>query len=88
MNLDVGQIVVWIAIGFLAGSLVGMILSRDRGRIMNIIIGMIGAVIGGALFSLLNLDLFPGINFAFTLNDIVAAVVGAIILVVALRILR
>jgi uncharacterized membrane protein YeaQ/YmgE (transglycosylase-associated protein family) len=66
----------WIVIGLIAGWLAGT-LSRGRGFgcLANIILGLIGAVIGGWIFSKL------GIVFWGFFGSLAAATVGAIVLV-------
>ena len=47
------QIVVWIVVGLLGGSLAGLIITRDRkglGLLRNLAVGLAGALIGGFIF--------------------------------------
>jgi uncharacterized membrane protein YeaQ/YmgE (transglycosylase-associated protein family) len=86
MNLTVGEIIVWIIVGALAGSVVGMVVKRKKegfGRWANLGIGLAGAVIGGGLFNLLGIDLGLG-QLAITFDDLLAAFVGSLIFLVAL----
>ena len=62
MNIDVtvDQVVVWVIIGALAGSVAGMLMKREKkgfGLFSNLLIGLIGALIGGFLLDLLNINL-------------------------------
>jgi uncharacterized membrane protein YeaQ/YmgE (transglycosylase-associated protein family) len=68
----------WIIIGLLAGWLAGT-LSRGHGFgcIANIVIGLIGALLGGWLFTKLGI---VGSNSSF-LYSLAAATVGAVVLV-------
>jgi uncharacterized membrane protein YeaQ/YmgE (transglycosylase-associated protein family) len=70
----------WIVIGLVAGWLAGT-LSRGRGFgcLADIILGLIGAVIGGWIFSKL------GIVFLGFFGSLAAATVGAIVLVAVAR---
>jgi uncharacterized membrane protein YeaQ/YmgE (transglycosylase-associated protein family) len=70
----------WIVIGLLAGWLAGK-LSRGRGFgcIVDVILGLIGAVIGGWLFVRL------GIQAWGFVGSLAAATVGAVILVAIAR---
>ena len=70
----------WILIGLLAGWLAGK-LSRGAGFgcIGNVILGLIGSVLGGWIFS--KLGIFGG-GFAYSLA---AATVGAVVLVAVAR---
>lgn len=78
---EFNQVVVWIVIGLLAGTLVGRIITWSKeglGLWRNLGLGLSGALIGGLLFRLLGL--FPGLDsFAFSLRDIVAAVAGSLL---------
>ena len=70
----------WLLIGLLAGWLAGK-LSRGRGYgcIVNVILGLIGAVIGGLIFT--KLQIFGG-GFWYSLA---AATLGAVLLVAIAR---
>ena len=74
----------WFVFGGLAGWLASIITGRNnrQGCLMNVIVGVIGAFIGGAIYSLIWGD---GVNFGFTLNissltGFIVAVAGAVIL--------
>ena len=73
----------WILIGLLAGWLAGK-LSRGRGYgcITNVILGLIGAVLGGWIFWKLGIGSGSGDSFIYSLA---AATVGAIVLVAIAR---
>jgi uncharacterized membrane protein YeaQ/YmgE (transglycosylase-associated protein family) len=70
----------WIIIGLIAGWLAGT-LSRGRGFgcIVDVILGLIGAVIGGWIFSKLGI-----VTFGF-LGSLAAATLGAVLLVTIAR---
>ena len=74
------SLVGWIVIGLLAGWIAGKI-SRGRGFgcIANVILGLIGALLGGWIFTRLG---FWGGGFLFSLA---AATVGAVVLVAVAR---
>jgi len=80
------QLIVWIIIGLLGGSLTGLLVKRERrgfGIARNLGIGLIGAIIGGFLFRLLGL--LPSLDkIAISLRDVVAAVVGSLLVLAAL----
>ena len=75
------SVIAWIIIGLIAGWLAGTI-SRGRGFgcIADIILGMVGAILGGWIFMKLN------IHGGGMLYSIAAATVGAVILVAVARI--
>jgi uncharacterized membrane protein YeaQ/YmgE (transglycosylase-associated protein family) len=70
----------WIIIGLLAGWLAGTI-SRGRGFgcVVDVILGLIGAVLGGWIFSKLEI---PTYGF---IGSLAAATVGAVLLVAIAR---
>lgn len=88
--MDSGQLIVWIIIGALAGSIVGWLVRGRRrgfGTPVNILIGLIGAIIGGFLFEALDIRV-GNLSLTFTLTDLVAAIVGSLLLVGLLAIVR
>jgi uncharacterized membrane protein YeaQ/YmgE (transglycosylase-associated protein family) len=90
MNFSIAQIVSWIIVGLIAGSLAGSVLRRSRqgyGRWANWGIGLVGAIVGGLLFSLLRID-FGLSQIAISLADIVQAFVGALLFVGILTLIR
>ena len=70
------SVIAWIVIGLIAGWLAGKV-SRGRGFgcIANILIGLVGAVLGGWIFTQLGI-----VRFGF-IYCLAAATLGAVILV-------
>lgn len=90
MSITLSQIIVWLIVGALAGSFTGMVVTRKKegfGRLTNLGVGLAGALIGGALFDLLNIDLGLG-QIQVTFEDLIAAFAGSLLLLLAIRILR
>jgi uncharacterized membrane protein YeaQ/YmgE (transglycosylase-associated protein family) len=90
MNETLVELVVWIIVGMLAGSLTGLAVKRTKkgfGWYVNLGIGMAGALIGGFLFDLLKIDLGL-VNISVSLQDVVAAFVGSLIFLVVLFYVR
>jgi len=79
-------IIVWIVIGGLAGWVASMIMGNNaqQGLLGNIIVGIIGAFIGGFVVSLFGKDGFTGFN----LWSFIVALIGAIILLWIVRMAR
>ena len=65
----------WIVVGGLAGLIAGMFAGEKRGLIGNIIIGVLGANIGGFIASKFDVGKVDGIN----LSSILIAAGGALI---------
>ena len=80
------QLIVWIIVGLIGGSLAGLLVRRDRkgfGFIQNLGVGLAGALVGGFLFRMLRL--LPGLDkVSISLRDIVSALVGSLIVLAAL----
>jgi len=77
----------WIIFGALAGWVASMIAgtNREMGWLENIIVGIVGAFIGGFLFSLITQQ---SSYMTFSFGSFVVAVIGAIILLFILRLVR
>ena len=73
----------YIIIGALAGWIAGMIMKTKEGRLLNIVIGIVGALIGGFLLSFF-VDTASG-GWWFTLFT---AILGAVILLYLVRLVR
>ncbi|MEN8199753.1 MAG: GlsB/YeaQ/YmgE family stress response membrane protein [Thermodesulfobacteriota bacterium] len=90
MSVSVVDIVVWVIVGLLAGSLTGIVIKRRKrgfGPYVNLGIGLVGALIGGFLFDLLNIDLGLA-KIAISLQDIVAAFTGSLLFLAILFLVR
>ncbi len=90
MGITISQIISWIIVGFLAGSLIGMILKgskRGFGLWGNLAIGLVGAIIGGLIFSFLKID-FGLSDITISAADVVHALIGAFIFVIILSFVR
>jgi uncharacterized membrane protein YeaQ/YmgE (transglycosylase-associated protein family) len=89
MTIDAGQLIVWLIIGTLAGYFAGQVVrGRGYGVLGNMLIGLIGAVIGGLLFELLDIEISGLPTFTFSLTDLIVAFIGALILILATRMIR
>lgn len=71
-------IISWIVLGLIAGALAKLILPGKQGGgiIMTIILGIVGALLGGFLGSLIGIG---HIERVFDLGTIITSVIGAII---------
>ena len=73
----------WILVGLIAGWLAGKVMKGGGfGVLMDIVIGMVGAIIGGWLFGMLGV--FPG----GLIGSILVAFVGACILLWLVRMIK
>lgn len=82
MELQPGGILAWIVVGLIAGWLTGLLMRRGGyGVIGDLILGLLGALIGGFLVGLF----YHG--SVGIVGSVVVAVIGAVILVGVLRLL-
>jgi uncharacterized membrane protein YeaQ/YmgE (transglycosylase-associated protein family) len=77
----------WIIFGALAGWVASMVAgtNRQQGCLSDIIVGVVGAFIGGLGYRLIT---GGGFNFEFDLTSFVVAVLGALVLLGLLRFAR
>ena len=81
----IGTIIEWIMIGAIAGWLAGLLLRGNGVGIgMDVGVGMIGGVIGGFLLGPLGIG---GGFYGFNLTSPITALIGAIILLLLVRLL-
>jgi uncharacterized membrane protein YeaQ/YmgE (transglycosylase-associated protein family) len=88
IQINIVQLIVWLILGALAGATVSFITNRQRSLIRNMILGLVGALVGGFLFQALNISIAPGLAASISFDDFVAAVVGALIVLGALILFR
>jgi uncharacterized membrane protein YeaQ/YmgE (transglycosylase-associated protein family) len=71
-------IISWIILGLIAGALAKLIMPGNQGGgiIVTIVLGIIGALLGGFLGSLIGIG---DLESAFDIGTIITAVVGALI---------
>ena len=71
----------WIIVGGIAGWLAGIVMRSGGGVLTDIVVGIVGALIGGMLFSALGLAGTTG----FSIWSILVAFVGAVALLAVIR---
>ena len=70
------SILAWIVLGLLAGFIGSKIVNRrGEGVILDIVLGVVGAVVGGWLFSAFGMSHVTGLN----IYSLLVAVVGAVV---------
>jgi uncharacterized membrane protein YeaQ/YmgE (transglycosylase-associated protein family) len=79
-------IILWIIFGALVGWIASMIMGTDaeQGAFLNIVVGIVGAVIGGFVMSLLG----EGGVSGFNLYSFIVALIGAVILIWIVKMVR
>jgi uncharacterized membrane protein YeaQ/YmgE (transglycosylase-associated protein family) len=84
-KLDEMSFLAWIVLGLLAGFIGSKIVNKQgEGLFLDILLGVVGAVIGGWLFSIFGASGVTGVN----LYSILVAVVGSVVLLVTYHAIR
>jgi len=82
--MSVETLLLWIAIGLIAGWLASAVAGGGYGVIGDIVVGVVGAFLGGYLFRALHIaSPFHGLA-----GTIFVAFIGAVVLLVILRLIR
>jgi uncharacterized membrane protein YeaQ/YmgE (transglycosylase-associated protein family) len=81
--MDVMGWLAWIIVGAIAGWLASNLMHSRLGLIGDIVVGIVGALVGGFLFNLIGV---PGAT-GFNIWSVVVAFVGAVVLLGVLRLL-
>ncbi len=71
------DIVLWLVLGALAGWISGMIMASNHGVLEDIILGIIGAFVGGFIMNFFGASGVTGFN----LYSLIVAVIGAVVLI-------
>ena len=66
----------WVILGGLAGWVASMLMKEEGGLLKNILVGIIGGVVGGGIVELMG---GSGVN-GFNLYSFIVAVLGAVVL--------
>jgi uncharacterized membrane protein YeaQ/YmgE (transglycosylase-associated protein family) len=79
------SIIAWILLGLIAGFIASKLVDRSgAGALMDILLGIVGSVLGGWLFNQFGM---PGVT-GFNLYSLLVAVVGAALFLVVYHALR
>lgn len=70
-------ILLWIVLGALAGWIAGMFMKSSHGLVVDIILGIVGASIGGFIMNFFGLSGVTGFN----LYSLIVSVIGASVLI-------
>jgi len=74
----------WVVFGGLAGWIASALMKERQGCFMNVIVGIIGAVVGGIIVNLLG-----GVGITgFNIWSLIVAVIGAVVFIGIVRLLR
>lgn len=74
------SIIAWLVVGLIAGFIASKIINkRGEGFLMDIVLGVVGAIVGGFIFNFFGHSGASGIN----IYSIFVAVIGAIVVLLA-----
>ncbi len=76
-EIKIMGILTWIILGLVAGWLASMITHSTHGLVMDIVLGIVGAFVGGFIMNILGQSGAEGLSF----YSIVVATIGAIALI-------
>ncbi len=80
-NMD---LIIWIVFGGLVGWVASMVMKSSGGLLWDIVVGIVGAVIGGFIMNMLGQSGVGGFN----LYSFVVALIGACVLIAIVRAVR
>lgn len=80
------NVILWIILGALAGWIASLIVktNRQQGFLLDILVGIVGAFLGGIIFRLFGAQGVTGFN----LYSIVVAIIGAVVLLWIVKAVR
>jgi uncharacterized membrane protein YeaQ/YmgE (transglycosylase-associated protein family) len=74
------SIIAWIILGLIAGFIASKIVNKSgEGVLLDIVLGVVGAVVGGWLFSIFGMAGVSGLN----IYSLLVAVIGAVVFLIA-----
>ena len=76
-------IIVWLIIGGVVGWLAGVLMRDRNGILMNIVVGIVGAFIGGLILARGDIN-----NSPLSVESFAVSLLGAVILLAVLNLLR
>lgn len=77
------SVLAWVLIGLVAGWLAAKIVDAPRGLFRNLIVGLIGSVLGGFLFEKLDVHVVPDFW-----GELITATIGAIVFLFLWQVIR
>ena len=82
--------ILWLLFGALVGWLASIVMRTDaqQGALLNIVVGIIGAFLGGLLFNLLGIGGSNINNSDFSLGALLVSFIGALVLLVIVTLVR
>jgi uncharacterized membrane protein YeaQ/YmgE (transglycosylase-associated protein family) len=82
--VSIETIFIWLAIGLVAGWLASVVVGGGYGVLGDIVLGIVGAFLGGLIFRVLHL----GTPFRGVASTIFVAFMGSVVLLLLMRLVR
>lgn len=81
------SIILWIVFGAIVGWLASIIMktNRQQNLLLDIVVGIVGAVLGGWIMSMLGQG---GVSGPFDLRTFIVALIGAVLLLAIVKMVR
>lgn len=77
------QVITWVIIGLIAGLFAGVLIRGQRfGLVTSVVVGLLGAVLGGFLFTLLRIQMPVNGGITLAWADMLVAFIGATIILI------
>jgi len=82
--------ILWLVFGALVGWLASIVMRTDaqQGALLNIVVGIIGAFLGGFIFSLLGIGGATINDSNFSLGSLLVSFIGAVVLLAIVNMFR
>lgn len=80
--------IIWLIVGGVIGWLAGLLMGDRGGALVNVVVGIVGAFLGGLIFNMLGLGGSTINNGDFSLGALVVSLIGAVILLAIVNLLR
>lgn len=77
------QLITWLMVGLIAGLLAGLLIrGRGLGFVSSVVLGLLGALLGGFLFTILGIQVPASLSGGIMLKwaDILVAFIGAVVI--------
>lgn len=82
--------ILWLLFGALVGWLASIVMRTDaqQGPLLNIVVGIVGAFLGGFIFSLLGIGGATINDGAFNIGSLLVSFIGAVVLLAIVNLAR
>jgi len=80
--------IIWLIVGGVIGWLAGLLMGDRQGVVLNVGVGIVGAFVGGLVFTLLGIGGSNINNGDFSLGALIVSFIGAAILLAVVRLVR